>query len=82
MTRRIQVKFENGVLVPQEKISFPEHQDFTVILDDQFPKDPAPDGGLELLEWFSRHRIELDPQQAQHIAESAEYIDQEPDDAS
>lgn len=80
MTRRIHVKFENGVLVPQEKVDFAEHQEITVLVDDQFLNDPPPEGGHELLEWFGRHRIKgLDPKVAQEIAESDEYIDQEPD---
>ena len=62
MTRRIDVVFENGVLVPRDKLEFPEHQQLTLLLDEAFPSDPPPEEGLELLDWFSRHRIVIDPE--------------------
>ncbi len=73
MTRRIQVTYENGVLVPQEKINFPEHQCITITLDEAFPDDPMPAGGVELVDWQARHRVQMDAKLAEKIIHSKAY---------
>ncbi len=81
MTRRIQVTFENGVFVPQEKVEFAEHQRITIMLDEMFPEDPMPSGGVELIDWQARHRIKIDPKMAEKIIHSKAYeYYEEPDD--
>jgi hypothetical protein len=81
MTRRIHVKFQHGVLIPVERLELSENQEVTILLDDRFPSDPVPEGGIDLLHWFARNRIQLDPDVIRDFAESPEHLDQEPDDA-
>src|SRR5689334_18587017 len=99
MTRRFQAHFENGVIVPDEKVDFREKEKLTLEVtavkspaanetsgatptnfDD--PNDPRPEGGVELVEWWSRHQIPAPPGVADRIARSKyyEYNQEEPDD--
>jgi hypothetical protein len=63
-------RFENGVLVPEEKLDLEEHQRVTLRLnphplpryDD--PNDPRPEGGMELHRWWQRHRIKVSEEAA------------------
>jgi hypothetical protein len=81
MTRRIQVTVENGAFVPVEDTGFPEHKKLTIMIDENFPDDPPPESGVELVDWVARHRIRIDPKMAHKIALSKAYAYyEEPDD--
>jgi hypothetical protein len=81
MTRRFHVTFENGVLVPEEKMNFSERQKLTILVDEDFPDDPPPQGGVGLVDWQARHRLKIDPQMAHKIALSKAYeYYEEPED--
>jgi AF2212-like len=63
----IHARFENGVFVPEGKVELAEHQRVTLRIspnalpryDD--PNDPRPAGGVELADWWARHRLEVTP---------------------
>jgi hypothetical protein len=91
MTMQIHASIKDGKLIPQAPISLPDADDVLVTISEppgiepaptmrDDPRDPCPEGGLPLLEWFSRHRVCLDPDVLRDIIESDEYLDQEPDD--
>jgi predicted DNA-binding antitoxin AbrB/MazE fold protein len=84
MTVQIMAHFENGVFVPDEMVNLPEHQRVTVHVEDgkkrdvavrsfDDPNDPRPAGGPELVDWWARHRIVIDPETAREIAENPEF---------
>jgi hypothetical protein len=88
---QIHAQIKDGKLIPQVPIGLPDSDDVIVTISEPAgiqsapairddPRDPCPEGGLALLEWFGRHRVALDPDLLQDIAESAEYLDQEPAD--
>ncbi len=74
----IHARFENGVLIPEEKLSLKEHERVTLRLDlnasPQYDdaKDPRPAGGLELHRWWQRHRIQVS-EEAAKIANDPEF---------
>ena len=74
MTVQISARYRAGVFVPDDHVNLPENQHVTVILDAAIvPADPPPAGGVELVEWRARHRIQIDPAQARKIIESKEF---------
>ena len=77
MAVQVRVSFENGVFVPQEKVELPERTVLTVNYDVPATGDPKPTGGVELVRWRARHRLEIDPETARQIIESKELADQE-----
>ena len=95
MTRRFNAHFKNGVLVPDEVVDLPEGQVLSVVVDEEpvmpargatprhdDPNDPRPEGGVELVEWWARHRLQAPPGVTDKIARSKyyEYYEEEPDD--
>ena len=73
MTKRFQGHFENGVIVPEEHVELPEKVTFTISVEANDATDPRPAGGVELVDWRARHRIQIDPQIARAIAEDPEF---------
>ena len=79
LTIEMKARFENGVFVPEGKVELEQHQRVTLRISPQpVPKDaadsdPRPEGGVELLEWRSRHLIQIDPDIAREIAENPEF---------
>ena len=73
----INARFENGVFVPEQKVQFEEHQRVTLRISPQTQQpengDPRPASGVELIEWRSRHMIQIDPEIARDIAENPEF---------
>jgi hypothetical protein len=59
MTTRFQGHFENGVIVPDEKVELPERTTFTVSIDAPAADDPRPAGGVALIDWRARHRLKV-----------------------
>ena len=93
MTLQIHARIKDGELIPRVPISLPDTDDVIVTISEPTrrvsmpmpvmrddPRDPCPEQGLPLLEWFSRHRITLDPDLLRDIIESPDYLDQEPQD--
>ena len=86
------------MFVPNYPIELPEHKEVTVTLNDDEPvgsampaalpryddpSDPMPEGGVALVEWWSRHRLQIDPVIGDKIARSKAYgFNEEPDDES
>jgi hypothetical protein len=96
MTRRFSAQFRNGVLVPNVSVTLPENQNLDVVVDDvpimpqrtdlpryDDPNDPMPAGGVELVDWWRRHKLPMDPIIGERIARSKAYgYYEEPDDDS
>lgn len=70
MTRRFNAHFQNGVLIPDEAVELPENmQLFVTVQEDSAqvnqienrpdPADPRPAGGVALVEWRARHRLQV-----------------------
>src|SRR2546423_1579047 len=67
MPVEVNARFENGVLVLEGKVPLEDHQRVTLRIsptvlpryDD--PKDPRPAGGIELADWWARHRLQVTP---------------------
>jgi hypothetical protein len=88
MTIELNARFENGVFVPEGKVALAEHQRVTLVVKEEVapvaapaeerwwddPNDPMPAGGMALLEWWDRHRLQgLDPETMDRIARGKEY---------
>jgi hypothetical protein len=86
MTKRFQAHFENGVLVPEGNVELPSNRTLTVYVDEgessaipgamprfDDPADPMPRGGTELVEWWRRHSLPIDPAEGDRIARSKAY---------
>ena len=75
----VHARFENGVFVPEGKVQLEEHQRVTLRISPQplprydDPHDPRPAGGVELVDWWARHRLQIDPEIARAIAEDPEF---------
>ncbi len=97
MTRRFSAHFRNGVLVPDEKVELPENRTLAFIVEEAMdttqaplqqpvfddPLDPKPAGGVELVDWWGRHRLQIDPVIGDKIARAKAYAYyEEPDDES
>ena len=93
MTRTFQARFANGVLVPSEKVELPMDRELTVTVDEPAipangkipryddPNDPMPAGGVELVDWWARHALPIDPVIGEKIAQAKAYAYyEEPDD--
>jgi hypothetical protein len=94
MTRRFNAHFANGVIVPDEKVELPYNTALTVTVEESSvaspvrnfprvddPSDPMPKGGAELIDWWRRHALPIDPVIGERIAQAKEYAHyEEPDD--
>ncbi len=95
MTIQFQAHYQNGVLVPDEKVELPEHRPLTITVSESSaerlpaatpgrvddPADPRPEGGVDLIDWWARHRLQIDPAMLDRIVRSKAYTHyEEPDD--
>jgi hypothetical protein len=78
MPVEVNARFENGVLVPEGKVPLKEHQRVTLRISPDVlpryddPNDPRPASGVELVEWWARHRLQVTPEAAK-IATDPEF---------
>ncbi len=78
MLVEVSARFENGVFVPEEKVALAEHQRVTLRVSTKVlpryddPNDPRPAGGVELVDWWARHRLQASPE-ALKIATDPEF---------
>jgi len=96
MTIHFNAHFQNGVLIPDEEINLPVDRTLSVSVDEASgtapaqnlpryddPRDPMPEGGLELVNWWASHRLPIDPDIGDKIARAKAYgYYEEPDDDS
>ena len=86
MTRRFLAHFENGVLVPLEKLELPLNIELAVYVDTpehlaplptmprfDDPADPMPEEGAALIDWWARHRLPVTAGMADEVAVSPEF---------
>ncbi len=72
MTQRFNAHFQNGVLIPDEIVDLPENRTLAVVVDETAvanhgglqgaaddPNDPKPAGGVALVAWRARHRLQV-----------------------
>ncbi len=69
MTVHIEAVYENGVFVPRERPNLAEHDRVRLTVETVY--SVLPPG--EIVRRRRKHRIQLDPQTAQAIAESPEF---------
>lgn len=72
MTFTIEATYENGVLVPVQPLDLVNHERVRLSLE----RLPGP-AAVEAVRWWCDHRIQIDPQRAQEIAQSAEFLPEE-----
>jgi hypothetical protein len=88
VTIEVNARFENGVFVPEGKVTLAEHQRVKLLVKEEAapaggapeerwwddPDDPMPAGGMALLEWWDRHRLQgVDQETLDRIARGKEY---------
>jgi hypothetical protein len=65
LTVEVPARYENGVFVPEAKVELAEHQRVTLRISPKVlpryddPDDPRPVGGVELADWWTRHRLKV-----------------------
>jgi predicted DNA-binding antitoxin AbrB/MazE fold protein len=70
----IEATYENGVLVPTQPLDLADHERVRLTVERVPVPGPA---AVEAVRWWREHRIQIDPQRAQEIALSAEFLPEE-----
>ncbi len=68
MTLTIEATYENGVFVPVQPVNLVNHERVRLTVE----RRPGP-AAVEAVWWWRDHRIQIDPQRAREIAQSAEF---------
>ena len=71
MTFTIEAIYQNGVLVPVQELDLAEHERVRLTVERVPVPGPA---AVEAVRWWREHRIKADPQLAQEIARSPEFL--------
>jgi predicted DNA-binding antitoxin AbrB/MazE fold protein len=73
MTLTIDATYENGVFVPVQRLDLPDHERVRLTVEPIAP----PLSALEIIQRRRGRRIQGDPQLAQEIARSPEFLPEE-----
>jgi predicted DNA-binding antitoxin AbrB/MazE fold protein len=74
MSFTIEATDENGVLVPVQPLDLADHERVRLTVERVPVPGPA---AVEAVRWWREHRIKADPQVAQEIAPSPEFLPEE-----
>ena len=69
MSLTIEATYENGVFVPVQPLDLVNHERVRLTVE----RVPGP-AAVEAVRWWREHRIKADPQLAQEIARSPEFL--------
>ena len=72
MSVTIEATYENGVLVPVQPLDLADHERVRLTVE----RSTGP-SAVEAVRWWRGHRIQIDPQRAQEIALSPEFLPEE-----